>query len=112
MINSEKKYTLLYIVCAFLHKKGDEKVKVKKIFKRVELTENAKIKEYLKQIDLFFEEKYEFTKIVSIFEEWGYEIIKYKSSKVIMHEPFNNITIHLFFKYDLNNKRVFSGLRM
>lgn len=80
----------------------------KKVIKHVANTENAKIKEFLKQI----EQRYEFTKIVSIFEEWGYEIIKYKDNKVIMYEPFNNITIHIFFKYDINNKRIFSGLRM
>jgi len=84
----------------------------KKVIEHVANTENDKIKEFLKQIDNMLEQKYEFTKIVSIFECWGYEIIKYKSNKVIMYEPFNNITIHLFFKYDIDNKRVFSGLRM
>ena len=87
-------------------------MRIKKNIKNVVLTENEKIKEFLKQIDMMFEQEYEFAKVVSIFESWGYEIIKYKNNKVVMYEPFNNITIHLFFKYDLNNKRVFSGLRM
>ena len=84
----------------------------KKVVEHVENTENNKIKEFLKQIDMMLEQKYEFTKIVSVFERWGYEIIKYKNNKVVMYEPYNDITIHLFFKYDIDNKRVFSGLRM
>lgn len=84
----------------------------KKVIEQVSNTDYDEIKEFLKQIDMMLEKKYEFAKVVSVFECWGYEMIKYKDNKIVMYEPFNNITIHLFFKYDINNKRVFSGLRM
>lgn len=51
-------------------------------------------------------------KVITFYENKGYELIKFKKKKVVMYEPFDNKEVHLYYKYNKDcTDKIFTGIR-
>ena len=51
-------------------------------------------------------------KVISFYENKGYEILKWKKKKVVMYEPFDNKEVHLYYKYNKDcTDKIFTGIK-
>lgn len=50
--------------------------------------------------------------IINYLTDKGYELLKEKKDKIIMFEPFDNISVHIYFEYDKENKKVLAGIKI
>lgn len=73
------------------------------------------IKDAIDTIDKGFIEMFaidrDIFKVITFYENKGYELIKFKKKKVIMYEPFDNKEVHLYYKYNKDcTDKIFTGI--